>query len=133
MTCICCAYEWCWICRKEYNSSHFSYGGECEGLSYADLNSFRVKHPKLYDLVFRILKMMLFFVAFPLFFIYIVADKFVGDIIHFRIGTEILTAFFILEICILFYPLLLSLSSIILITMIFYWPFQRKMLREFFR
>ena len=132
MTCICCAYEWCWICRKEYNISHFSNGGECEGLLYANLNSLRVEHPNICNLVFRILKMMLFFVGFPLFFICIMIEKFVGDIIDSTNGIELLLVFFTFETYILFYPLLLSLSSIILIIMIFYWPFQRKMLREFY-
>ena len=131
MTCTCCSYEWCWLCRKEYNSEHFSNGGNCEGLLYANINNFRVKHSLLYRIISKILKMILFFVLFPFFFLCIISDRFISYQTLSGVK-EKLTILYIIEISLLLYPLLLSLGSIIVLIMIFYWPFQRKMLQKFY-
>ena len=128
MTCVCCSYEWCWLCRKEYNSDHFSNLGDCEGLQYATQ---RIQHSLLYRIIIKILKFMLFFVGFPLFFICIISDIFL-DSINPRGFIEFLLYIYIFEIYLLLYPLLLSLGSIVILIMIFYWPFQRKMLHKFY-
>jgi hypothetical protein len=33
MTCVECKFQWCWLCQKPYNSSHFSQGS-CKGLQF---------------------------------------------------------------------------------------------------
>ena len=62
MTCTSCRYEWCWICQKEYTPNHYEEGN-CEGLLYNNNDSVKCK------IIFRILKLMLFYVIFPFVFV----------------------------------------------------------------
>lgn len=41
ITCAECGYQWCWLCRGQYSSTHFEAGGGCAGLQFSDSNCFQ--------------------------------------------------------------------------------------------
>ena len=130
MTCTNCRYEWCWICRNEYKEGHYGVGQKCEGLLFdTEPNYLLVNAPFIY----RVLKILLFWFIFPFFFICICFGKIFPDIAD---KLEDIAFIFFISILILMtivlYVPLFSIGSIVVLIMIFYWPFQRKMLNIFY-
>ena len=37
MTCVCCKYQWCWLCEKQYNYGHYD-SGTCAGHQFTKAN-----------------------------------------------------------------------------------------------
>ena len=37
MTCVCCKYQWCWICEKQYIYGHYD-SGTCEGQQFTNVD-----------------------------------------------------------------------------------------------
>ena len=130
MTCTSCRYEWCWICQKEYTPNHYEEGN-CEGLLYNN-NSSKCK------IIFRILKMMLFYVIFPFVFVgygaTILVEREINDLGRGNCEFIQMFIFFFIffAISLMFYILLFSIGNIFMIIMLIYWPFQRKVIRELF-
>ena len=129
MTCFNCKYQFCWFCEKEYDSNHFSLGGKCFGLQYAECSCFsNILIRFLYQFLIFLLKNVIFAISasfiFAMIFIY---DKF-EDYNHpeFPCFTTFLFFASVILLFISFASILMSISTAIAVLMTIIWPLHTK-------
>ena len=133
ITCVNCRYNWCWLCKKEYKPGHYKIGERCEGLLYEEEPNYSFLNNKVLYYFKRAKILFSFYIKFPYFFMFFVFNLFVGKYID-KIDSNCLFAIFIFTgvlIAWCFYIQLYFIGAIVLIVMLIYWPFQRKVLNIF--
>ena len=136
ITCINCKYEWCWLCKKEYKPGHYGIGKKCEGLKYEKKPNDSCLNNKVLYYIRRAKTLFRFYLDFPYFFVLFISVKFMGKLID-KINSKSkyfhkCYAYTLLLIIFLLFFKLLFIGTIVLMIILFYWPFQRKVLNEYY-
>jgi hypothetical protein len=130
MTCRNCKYEWCWICEQESLPGHYDPGGQCEGLQYSNCpclsNQFCLV---LYKFLLHILECLKLFCMFPAAF-YMALFKLIKEI-NYNYDFFLFKALISFYICLCFFVYGTCIMLIILIIMIFCFPFKRFIIEKF--
>lgn len=136
ITCVNCNYEWCWLCKNECKPGHYGIGQRCEGLIFSENPNDYILNNAILYYINRIIKLFRFLICFPFFCLYSVKEIILKKVKNKKISKNEIYLYFynllVYYISIGLYGNILPLGFIVIIIMILYWPFQRKMLNLFY-
>lgn len=125
ITCFNCRYEWCWLCMGEYKYNHFDFGSKCFGLQNAEClcfsNIFCLYLIRFIIFISKILGFSLFASFITIIGIY---NKIWNYFTDSNDCAQIISYGSIVFLSLSFTAFLISISSLIAIIMIIFWPLQ---------